>query len=118
MKSRHDKKINPTKVYQLLNKIPQGKVTTYGNIAEVLGNRKAARLIGKILHNNPNPIIVPCHRVIKSDGSLGGYFFGRERKQEILKKEGVAFQDQKLKSISAMLNVKSLSKLLLDINDI
>ncbi len=116
MESNHDKMFNPTNVYKLLKKIPKGRVTTYGNIAEALGNRKAARLIGKILHNNPNPITVPCHRVIKSDGMLGGYFYGQNRKQEILNQEGLVFQNQKIKNIHAILDTQSLSELLLDHN--
>lgn len=111
MKINRNKKINSINVYALLTKIPRGSVTTYGDIAEALGNRKAARLIGKILHNNPNPIVVPCHRVIKSDGTIGGYFFGQDMKQKILKKEGLVFQNLKLKTVSAILNAKTLSEL-------
>jgi methylated-DNA-[protein]-cysteine S-methyltransferase len=80
-------------VYNLLLKIPAGKVSTYGDIAKALGYPKAARLVGQILHANPNPVIVPCHRVIHSDGRLGGYAYGSERKRELLENEGIRFRE-------------------------
>ena len=61
------------KVYALINKIPQGKVATYGQVAKLVGKPKAARAVGMALKNNPTPITVPCHRVVGSDGSLVGY---------------------------------------------
>jgi O-6-methylguanine DNA methyltransferase len=53
--------------------IPYGRVTTYGEIAAVIGNPRAARAVGRALGANPIPIVIPCHRVIASDGALGGY---------------------------------------------
>ena len=81
--------IDPNDVYKLLCKIPNGKVTTYGDIAKYLGNKKLARIVGKILHKNPNPIIVPCHKVVLSNGKIGGYAFGLKKKKNLLKKEGI-----------------------------
>jgi len=78
-------------VYELLARVPEGKITTYGDIAKALGYPRASRAIGRILNKNPNPIIVPCHRVIMSSGNLGGYAFGKARKKELLKKEGLRF---------------------------
>lgn len=78
-------------VYDIVAQIPEGKVTTYGDIARALGHPGASRAIGRILNRNPNPIATPCHRVIKSDGKLGGYAFGKIRKKELLKKEGLCF---------------------------
>ncbi len=83
--------LNASDVYDILSRIPEGKVTTYGDIAKALGRPGASRAIGRILNKNPNPIIVPCHRVVMSDGSIGGYAFGRARKKELLKKEGMRF---------------------------
>jgi methylated-DNA-[protein]-cysteine S-methyltransferase len=80
-------------VYNILLKIPAGKVSTYGDIAKAMGHPKAARLVGQILHDNPNPVIVPCHRVIHSDGRLGGYAYGSERKRELLENEGIRFRN-------------------------
>ena len=78
-------------VYSILVKIPEGKVTTYGDIAKALGHPSASRAIGRILNKNPNPVVVPCHRVVMSDGSIGGYAFGKTMKKELLEKEGLRF---------------------------
>ncbi len=81
-------------VYALIQLIPPGYVTTYGSIAKILGT--SPRLVGKILGENPNPIVVPCHRVVKSDASLGGYSgaSGIEFKRKLLEFEGVRFDDK------------------------
>ena len=81
-------------VYVLLSKIPSGKVSTYGDIARALGHPNAARAIGRIIANNPNPISIPCHRVVKSNGEIGGFAYGEQMKREILEKEGIKFQDR------------------------
>ena len=78
-------------VYDILSRLPEGKVTTYGDIAQALGLPGASRAIGRILNKNPNPIVVPCHRVVMSDGNIGGYAFGKARKKQLLKKEGLRF---------------------------
>src|ERR687891_2276475 len=83
--------IKASDVYDILVQIPEGKVTTYGDIARVLGHPRASRVVGRILNKNPNPIVTPCHRVIKSDGNIGGYAFGKIRKKELLKREGLCF---------------------------
>lgn len=79
-------------VYSILTRIPEGQVTTYGDIARTLGHPKSSRAIGRILNQNPNPIVVPCHRVVMSDGRIGGYADGQEKKMELLAKEGLAFK--------------------------
>ena len=81
-------------VYDLLQKIPEGKITTYGDLARALGNPSASRIIGRILGQNPNPIRVPCHRVVMSDGKLGGYRYGTNKKKELLEKEGLSFTNE------------------------
>jgi len=79
------------KVYKEVCKIPKGQVRTYKQIADKIGS--SPRAVAKILSQNPTPIIVPCHRVIRSDGKLGGYTFKGKRKDKmklgLLKKEGV-----------------------------
>ena len=75
------------KVYELVAKIPEGKVTTYSELAKAVGRPKASRLIGLILNRNPNPVIVPCHRVVKSNGDLGGYGGGITRKKWLINHE-------------------------------
>lgn len=71
--------------------IPRGSVSTYQRIARYLGNTKAARAVGTALAKNPFPIIIPCHRAIRSDGTLGGYQGGQEMKRTLLEMEGVLF---------------------------
>jgi methylated-DNA-[protein]-cysteine S-methyltransferase len=85
--------IKDSDVYDLLLKIPAGKVSTYGDLAKALGNTLASREIGRILGRNPNPIKVPCHRIVMSDGKLGGYAYGSDRKRELLEKEGISFDN-------------------------
>jgi O-6-methylguanine DNA methyltransferase len=75
------------KVYKVVKKIPKGKVLTYGEVAKNAGNAKASRAVGNILSKNYNPEI-PCHRVVRADGKLGGYNRGLNKKREILKREG------------------------------
>ena len=84
------KPIRNNDVYNLLLKIPAGKVSTYGDLARALGNPSASRAIGRILGENPNPIKVPCHRVVMSNGRIGGYAYGTARKRQLLEKEGVS----------------------------
>ena len=86
-----EQSLRASQVYDILIQIPEGKVTTYGDIAKALGHPRASRQVGRILNKNPSPILVPCHRVIMSDGSIGGYAFGKARKKELLKKEGLSF---------------------------
>lgn len=83
--------------------IPAGRVATYGEIARTLGKPRAARLVGKILHDNPTPIIVPCHRVVMSDGSLGGYQGGIHKKIKLLESEGVSIRDLKVVNVKVRL---------------
>jgi methylated-DNA-[protein]-cysteine S-methyltransferase len=90
------------RVYQLLRTVPRGRVTTYGEIARALGTR-GYRAIGSILRRNPNAPKVPCHRVVKSDGSLGGYVAGVERKAQLLRAEGVEVGSGKIQDFSRKL---------------
>lgn len=71
--------------------IPRGWVSTYQRIAGHLGNPGSARAVGTALAKNPFPIIIPCHRAIRSDGSLGGYQGGVEMKRALLEMEGILF---------------------------
>jgi methylated-DNA-[protein]-cysteine S-methyltransferase len=71
--------------------IPRGSVTTYKLLAVHLENPQGARAVGTAMATNPFPIVIPCHRVIRSDGTLGGYGGGTEMKRALLTREGVAF---------------------------
>ncbi len=81
--------------YELLMQVPAGQVTTYADIAHALGS-KACRAVGSAMNKNPDPIIVPCHRVVNADGRLGDYAFGGERKASLLESEGVHIVDGKV----------------------
>lgn len=77
------------KVLETTFKIPFGKVMSYSDVARMVGHPKASRAVGNALAKNPIPIVIPCHRVVASDGSLGGYTGGLEYKRKLLKLEGV-----------------------------
>jgi methylated-DNA-[protein]-cysteine S-methyltransferase len=81
--------------YELLLKVPKGKVTTYQAIAHALGS-KAYRAVGTAMAKNPNPINVPCHRVVKNNGEIGNYAFGIDKKIALLEKEGIEIKNGKL----------------------
>ena len=76
------------KVWESLLKIPMGKLSTYKNIAEQIGNIKASRAVGTAIGNNPVAYLIPCHRVIQSAGNFGGYMWGPTRKAAIIGWEG------------------------------
>lgn len=73
--------------------IPRGSVSSYRLIAEYLGKKDGARAVGNALAGNPFPLIVPCHRAVRSDRSLGGFQGGLEMKRALLKNEGIFFDD-------------------------
>jgi methylated-DNA-[protein]-cysteine S-methyltransferase len=74
-------------VWQLIRSIPPGETRSYGWVAEQIGKPRAARAVGQALARNPLPIIIPCHRVVAADGSLGGFNGGTELKQHLLNLE-------------------------------
>ena len=86
------------KVYEYLTKIPKGKVVTYGQIAEYLGNKKLSRVVGNILHSNPDPIKYPCYKVVNSKGNLSNNFGdgGIEVQKERLEKDGIKVIDYRV----------------------
>ncbi len=83
------------KIYEVVKQIPRGYVATYGQIAELAGNRHWSRVVGYALHSNPQPGVIPCHRVVTKDGDVSKAFaFGGQNRQiELLKDEGVGFVD-------------------------
>lgn len=82
------------KVYEFLKHVPKGRVVTYGQIAEALGNKGLARTVGNALHRNPNPEHIPCHRVVNSKGELSkAYAFGGcEAQRKRLEEDGIVFE--------------------------
>ena len=90
------------KVYGFVKNIPRGKVATYGQIALHLGNRYFARAVGNILHKNPDPEHIPCHRVVNAQGKLSqAYAFGGIAAQRhLLESEGVVFKNDQVVDLS------------------
>ncbi len=78
-------------------KIPKGKVSTYKRIAEKVCRPRAYRAVGNVLRNNPLAPIVPCHRVVRSNGGLGGYEKGIEYKRRLLEEEGISIKNGRVK---------------------
>ena len=81
------------KIYIVVKSIPKGKVATYGQVALLAGNPRWARVVGYALHKNPEPGIIPCHRVVNRNGQVAESFaFGGSNVQrELLEKEGIVF---------------------------
>ena len=81
------------KVYEIVKKIPEGRVATYGQIARLLGNPRLSRVVGYALHVNPSPDTIPCFRVVNRDGrtSPAFAFGGQDMQKELLLSEGVEF---------------------------
>lgn len=75
------------KVYKVVLTIPLGDVRTYKWVAKKIGNPRAVRAVGSALKNNPYPLIIPCHRIVHSNGRLGGYILGRKTKRVLLNLE-------------------------------
>jgi O-6-methylguanine DNA methyltransferase len=90
---------SPTRrIYEAVKKIPQGHVATYAQIAEMAGNGKMARAVGNALHRNPDPLGIPCFRVVNSKGECSGSFAfgGADAQAERLREEGVEVVDGKV----------------------
>lgn len=84
------------KIYKKLLEVPKGKITTYGELAKAVGLKNGQRAVGKIMNKNPYPVIIPCHRVVKSDGKIGGYAYGEEIKSNMLTREGIVIKNGKI----------------------
>jgi methylated-DNA-[protein]-cysteine S-methyltransferase len=89
--------------YELLKLIPEGKVTTYREIAKALHTR-AWRAVGSAMAKNKNLVIIPCHRVVRSDGTIGQYALGSDKKSELLTKEGVAVTRGRIKDLGKFIH--------------
>jgi methylated-DNA-[protein]-cysteine S-methyltransferase len=77
------------RVLLLVKDIPYGTLTSYGALGKLLGYPSAARAVGQAVGRNPIPIVIPCHRVVRSDGTLGGFSMGLSLKEQLLTLEGV-----------------------------
>ena len=82
--------------YYLVRQIPKGRISTYGAVAKALGNKGYARAVGKYMNQNPNADTMPCFKIVKSDGSLGGFGLGIEDKIRRLSEDGMEVKDGKI----------------------
>ena len=90
---------SPSKrIYDAVRRIPKGHVATYGQVAEMAGDRKMARAVGNALHRNPDPENIPCFRVVNAKGELAGQFAfgGKDAQEELLQREGVEVKNGKV----------------------
>lgn len=85
------------KIYAVVRKIPEGKVASYGQVAAAAGNPRWSQVVGYALHVNPEPGVIPCHRVVKKDGRVAEAFAfgGANVQRDLLMSEGVTFLDDK-----------------------
>ena len=83
------------KIYEVVCKIPKGKVATYGQVALLAGNPRWARVVGYALHSNPAPGVIPCHRVVNREGKTAEAFAfgGGGVQRQMLEAEGIVFED-------------------------
>ena len=86
------------KIYKKLLQVPSGKITTYGELSRAIGLKNGQRVIGRVMKNNPFPVIVPCHRVVKSNREIGGYAFGVNIKRNMLTKEGICIKNNRIEN--------------------
>jgi methylated-DNA-[protein]-cysteine S-methyltransferase len=84
------------RVWAALRKIPVGRTLSYGELAQKLGKPGAARAVGAANGSNPVSLVIPCHRVIAADGTLGGYGWGLPRKEWLLRHEGAILPERQL----------------------
>lgn len=82
------------KIYEVVKQIPKGKVATYGFVALLAGNPRWARVVGYALHNNPAPMVIPCHRVVNREGKVAEAFAfgGGHTQRQLLENEGIVFE--------------------------
>src|SRR5919107_5710261 len=78
------------RVLEVVKGIPRGEVRSYAWVAREAGSPKASRAVGSVMANNPVPLVIPCHRVVRNDGVIGGYAFGTDEKARLLEAEGVS----------------------------
>ena len=89
--------------YALLKKVPKGKLTTYKDLAHALGST-GYRAVGNAMNRNPFAPKVPCHRVVRSDGSIGGFARGTRAKIKMLRDEGIPVKDEKVEDLESYLH--------------
>lgn len=90
-------------ILAIISQIPSGKITTYKEIAQKLGDCKLARVVGNTLPLNPDLIKVPCHRVVRNDQKVGNYVLGVAKKIKLLQNEGILIKGEKIANFDSYL---------------
>ena len=90
-------------VLEATRKVPRGRITTYGEIARIIGRPKAGRAVGNALNKNPYAPIIPCHRVVKADGKISGFNKGVKAKIRILEIEGIKVEKNKVVNLKKVI---------------
>lgn len=90
-------------LYEKLKEVPKGCLTTYGDLALAVGRPSSARAVGNAMNKNPFAPTVPCHRVVRSDGQIGGFAQGTNSKIKLLKKEGIEIKNNRVSDLSQVL---------------
>ena len=98
------------KVLEVTARIPEGKVSTYGQIGQVLGGKIYSRAVGNALNKNPFAPTIPCHRVIKTSGKIGGFAKGSAEKIDMLKKENIKITNNKIDLKKYLVNFEHIKK--------
>ena len=96
------------KVLAGLSLIPTGEISTYGDLAAFTGNGKASRAVGGVMNINPFSPELPCHRVLSSDGGIGGFSSGTAKKRKMLAREGISFSKGKMNQFSEKRHIFNL----------
>ena len=91
------------RVLSLTSRVPRGRITTYGEIARSLGNIGLSRAVGNALNKNPDPVRIPCHRVIRSNGDVGGFNRGVVEKIRLLRGEGIVIEQGRVRDFEGIL---------------
>lgn len=91
------------KVHAAAAEIPKGRVSTYAQVAKAVGKPKATRAVGNALNKSPGMPSCPCHRVVKSDGSAGGFASGTKKKMALLSGEGISFEKGRVRDFKRVL---------------
>ncbi len=100
------------KIYAVVKKIPEGKVASYGQVATAAGNPRWSQIVGYALHVNPEPGVIPCHRVVKKNGGVAEAFAfgGATVQRDLLLSEGVTFVDDKTVDVkNCMCDISEIS---------
>ena len=100
------------RIYEVVRKIPESKVASYGQVAAAAGNPRWSQVVGYALHVNPEPGVIPCHRVVRKDGRVAESFAfgGANVQRDLLSSEGVAFTDDKtVDIIKCMCDISEIS---------